>query len=198
MQQLGFHLQQGVMQATQLGEIIGDLKLQYDGYRALWGGPSSEKANLYLAVLKTGVVHYATHTAFRESENKEFWDFFPLPALNRMIEGLMVSHEVLRMSSYHGPVRLLYELRPEKRWRLDPRILDHKFIEVGVFTSQVDDVNLERSMGSWGVILKEMLDPIFHAAGKIECSSIFTPDGILKKHLAQLFRQYGKYVQIEP
>jgi hypothetical protein len=192
--QLGLRLRQGVLQELAVGKYFADLQLRYEGYRLIIGG-TTEKAKLYIVVLKTGVVHFSSNSAF-DDKGEEF-HFSSLGAAHRILQALVISHEVLRLSAYSGPVRLLYQLRAAKPWRIDPEfstLLDT--IPAGTYGTEIPEITLDSTMGSWGTVVKDMLDPIFHAAGGYECPH-FTFDGVLLKNWAKDFAVYARYMRIE-
>jgi hypothetical protein len=186
---LGLHLrQQSVLQKLAVGNYFGGLQLRYEGYRLILG-------DLYIAVLKTGVVHFSSNSAF-DDKGEEF-HFSSLGAAHRILQALIISHEVLRLSAYSGPVRLQYQLRANKPWRIDPEFFSlHNAIPAGTYGTDIPEITLDSTMGSWGMVVKDMLDPIFHAAGAYK-SPHFTFDGVLLKKWAKDFAVYAPYMRIE-
>lgn len=192
--QLGAHLQRGVLEKLELRDFVANLRLGYDGYRLVLEG-APEKANIYIAVLKTGVVHSSFNAAFHGSDNE--FCFESLRAVHRILQALVIAQEVLRISAYFGPVRLLYQLRPTKPWRIDPQLFNLTApIPAGTYESAILEMGLDNMTGSWGSVVKDLLDPIFHAAGQYECPH-FTSDGVLLKKWATSFAVYAPYMRIE-
>jgi hypothetical protein len=193
---LGRHLQQGILaKDDELRNIIWRLKLRHDGYRLILGGDAPEKAGIYIAILKSGVVHWSYNGAFQDSGTESH--FFSLRATYRILKALIVSREVFRLCAYSGPVRMLYQLRPTKPWRIDPdRWLRDDANPPGVYGSEISDFRIESTVGSWGLLVKELLDPIFHVAGDFEIPH-FTQAGALKKAWAKDFAEFLPYISVE-
>ena len=196
LRELGSHLERGILaQDEELRNIIWKLRLQHDGYRLVLGGDTPEKAGLYIVILKTGVVHWSFNGAFQD--RKIEFPFYSLRASHRILKALLVSREVFRLCGYSGPVRMLYQLRPTKPWRIDPdQGLRFDTNPPGVYSSEIPDFSIESTVGSWGLLVKELLDPIFHVAGDIEIPH-FTPEGALKKQWAKGFNEFLPYISIE-
>ena len=111
----------------------------------------------------------------------------------------MIAHEVFQWSTYSGPVRLYYQVRPTKPWRIEPGIFTglKDPIQPGTFTAEIPEVNLESTLGCWGPLVKDLLDPVFHAAGDFVCPH-FSSDGVLlRKSAEKHFDVYGQYIQVQ-
>jgi hypothetical protein len=194
LRQLGPHLQNGVLKDQELRDYIDNFRLGYDGYR-LVSNVAPSKMGFYLAVLKSGVTHFSFDRALID-QGAEL-HFPSVRAAHRILQALIIANEVLKQSKYWGPVRILYQLRPQKPWRIEP---DHfrRAIQIipGTYNSQIDEISLQQSIGLWDSIVKALLDPIFHAAGDFECPH-FSSDGVLNKEWSRDFARYKKYIRIE-
>jgi hypothetical protein len=194
LRQLGRHLQEGVLQKLELRDFVRDLQLGYDGYRFSLGDVP-EKALIYISVLKTGVVHVSSDAAFTSADREVHYS--SLSASDRILQALFFAHEVLRISAYSGSVRLIYQLRPRKGWRIDPGLISLADpIPMGIYRSEIPEVNLASTEGSWGSVVKDLLDPMFHAAGSYECP-LFASDGVLRKQWAKAFAVFAPWMRIE-
>lgn len=160
------------LQGSDIEDVISGLRLSYDGYRLLAGGSTAKDARLYLSILKTGVVHLSTNNAF-EDRKTEFL-YLAWRSLCRILDTLLIAREALSLSHYWGGVRILYRVRPTKPWGITPGPINAELIAAGSYDSEVGEVNLHQSSGQWDAIVRELLDPIYHAAGLHGCTFIET------------------------
>ena len=184
-----------------------DLRLRHEGYRLLLGG-APDDAGLYLAVLKNGVVHLSSNVAFEEKvvkdgttgDSTKEWHYWSLRAARRILWTLMIAREVFLLSAYSGPVRLQYQVRPTEFWRIEPNVLKgmEDPIAPGTYSALIAEANLESTLGSWGSLVKDLLDPIFHAAGDFFCPHITNDGAFLRTSVEKHFDVYASYVRITP
>jgi hypothetical protein len=141
------------------------LKLQSDGYRATAGG-SEEIPWVYLAVLKSGLIHWSFNEALmRESAEQKVYDYESSTALYHMLETLVLARLVYERAGYRGPVRVHYRLRAPGPFIIDrrPLTIHPTAVPAGTYPAGPVETYLQ---GGLAQIVKELLDPIFQAAGK--------------------------------
>lgn len=173
-----------------LWDRLRELPLEFDGYRR---GPSRPGDGPYIAILKTGVVHYSDPHVLTKSQPPIF---SALIAARRILEALVMAHKVYQLCAYSGPVRVTYRLQVTQDWQIEdsrPPLT----IPTRSYSTEIPGMNLEESIGRWGHYLKDLLDPLFHAAGVLECHH-FTSGGLLRKADARHLRGLEQYVLIEP
>ena len=126
------------------------------------------EANFYVAVLKSGLVHFSA----REYAGSQGW-FGALDLLDRLVTALEISRELLDRAAYWGPVRVVHVLRLTKPMTLAVAGVG-PFGELGeipadTYEHVTYEVNLKGLGHSLGSVAKETLDQLFHAAGLVEC-----------------------------
>jgi hypothetical protein len=179
-----------VLAGSELQHIFNRLELGFDGYRLMMGGGAVGEPQMRLAVLKNGVTHFARNISFVSTGTE--WYYVTSRAAYNILQTLVIASEVLAMGHYWGPVRVLYEIRPPKPWRVDAEMFpgDNPIILPGTYGGEVSEVNLQQTRGAWDRVVVDLLDPIAHAAGR-ETASVGGTDGLqvpagMKRDLAPL------------
>ena len=159
------------------------------GFRARRSADATPaEANFYLAVLKSGLVHFSA----RVFAGSQGW-FGAIEMLDRLVTALEVSRELLDRAAYWGPVRVVHVLRLTKPTTLAVDSVG-PFGEVGeipadTYQHVAYEVNLKGLGHSLGSVAKEILDQLFHAAGRAECPWFGPTGGITEGLKSQLLRQ---------
>jgi len=160
-------------------ELSFAVKIHSDGYQAVLGG-AAEDAPVYLAVLKNGLIHWSFDRALlKESDKAQHYDYESSSALYRILETLVLARLIYERAEYRGPVRVRYRLTAPGSFILDRNphglTIHPTTISAGTYPSGPVDACLQ---GGLTQIAKELLDPIFHAAGKV-AAPWFDPNGNL-------------------
>ncbi len=178
-------LQTQVLRGIDSGELSGNLKLEGDGYRSVvpWDA-KPEKAILYLAILKNGVIHASYDQALRrdaEAAEGAPYDYSSFQAMFRILRALAVARFVFTRVGYGGPARLRYVLRSALPFYLDRNpsglyVRGPATAAAGEYPTGPVDADL--AQGSLQPLAKELLDPIFHVFGQ-PVAPWFGLDGLL-------------------
>ncbi|HXB54914.1 MAG TPA: ATP-binding protein [Vicinamibacteria bacterium] len=184
---LGQRLRTEVLVGLNDSVRFGDLRLMADGYRKTTLNKPVQTADVYIAVLRTGVMHLSDRDALRwSSENQDLMVFYSVPAIIRIVELLMVARYVCKYVNYWAPVRLAYFLRPTKPFVIDPTPWnDPPMVQPLLLRATPVDVRFDETK-SIGRATKEILDQIFQAAGRAE-SPYFDADGVMVEAHRQHF-----------
>lgn len=156
-------------------ELSFAVKIQADGYRVVLGGDEE----VYLAALKNGLIHWSFDRALMKDSKAQHYDYQSLSALQRILEALVLARLLYERVGYRGPVRARYRLSAPGSFALDRNRLGPTFfptiVPAGIYPAGPVDAHLQ---GGLTQIAKELLDPIFNAAGKA-ASPWFDADGNL-------------------
>lgn len=160
------------------------------GFRALpsANAPPSD-SRLYLAVLKSGVVHLSVNALVGTDKKR----FGALDLLDRLVAVLEIARELFDRAAYWGPVRVVHVLRLSSAFTLtlyefDVVGAELSEIPTGVYEHTAYEIHLKGLGRSLGLVAKEVLDQLFHAAGRAECPW-FGPVGEITDDLKKLLRQ---------
>jgi schlafen family protein len=177
-QSVGAHLAQHALPRSELRDYLGAFTLRHDGYIATIPHDSSEDtADYMLAIRKNGVVHTSTNAAARKLDDGMRW--FPLDAIERILEAFSIAKTVFSVVGYWGPVRLEYHLRLTEPWHIGGSFgYNETPISARPLMSVVEQADLVALQGNWGILAKDLIDDIFHA-GHRAASPYFTEDGML-------------------
>lgn len=159
------------------------------GFRALRSANASpEESRLYLAVLKSGLVHLSAN----ELGGTDRPVFGGLELLDRLVAVLEIARELLDRAAYWGPVRVVHILRLPRVFTLTSYgiALGGEFGEMPIGTHEhvAHEVHLKGLGRSLQSVAQEVLDQLFHTAGRTECPW-FGPTGEMTDGLKQLLRQ---------
>ena len=146
----------------------------------------------YLAILKSGVVH-----------RSEAWkDGSPAPLcvpperlLSDILESLVLAKYMLWVAGYRGGVRLRHNLRIPQWWSIYPHASEWN--EPGTFPNEVQEFDLESSREQWGLAIRELLDPYYHASRQRECALIGRDGVIPPKHAGVFPLSFDRYLAID-
>lgn len=181
-------LRRDVFPALDLGDVGSNLKLAGDGFRGVqpWGA-TPEKAGLYLAVLKNGVVHASHNAAFHAEKPDTPYNFYSFHAVFRILRALAVARLILSYVGYGGPARLRYVLRSGRPFYVDRDPYERRFGEpttapAGVHSFGPVDADIQR--GALEPLAKEVIDPVFHLVGELE-APWFETGGLLTEKQRQ-------------
>ena len=167
---------------TQLWKYSREMTLGADGYRAVLGRDGEikpETAPLYLAVLRTGVVHWSYDSALRWNDDRSQLTFWPVPAIERIVETLIMAERVYEALEYHGRCRLRFILRPQAPLLISPT--DFSPLEP-VPAKAIDllpsDFQFAELGGKYGTVVRDVMDQVFQLRGDRQ-SPYFSPQAEL-------------------
>lgn len=171
------------------------LRLQHDGYRYNGDGHIPEGLTVprrYLSILKTGVVHRSD--AWRD-ESPAHRRISPERLLVEVLETLVLGKYMLAAAGYRGGVRLHHRLRIPQWWSIYSHASEYN--EPGTFKNDVSDFELESSPERWGLAIRELLDPYYHASRERECALIGRDGVILPKQAESFPVSFDRYLAID-
>jgi len=169
---------------TDLWQYARQMELGADGYRAVLGRLDEGEvtpatAPLYLAALKTGVVHTSYHSALRWADDKKHLVLWPAPAIARIVQTMLIAERLYTALSYGGRCRLRYVLRPSAPLSISPdRVSPMEPVPGKPIEVLPRDFLFTELSGRYGPVVKDVMDQVFHVRGQQE-SPYFSPDGKL-------------------
>jgi hypothetical protein len=173
------------LRGTDLWEYGQRMTLGGDGYRAIIGEDGQiPTAPLYLAVLKTGVVHFSWNEALKwKDDKKDEMIYWAAPAIIRTVEALRVAEALYSTLGYYGRSRLRYVLRPAAPWRINPDgIFPPEAVEAKIFDAVPRDFLFPELGGRYSSILRDVFDDLFQIRG---VSPYFNADGTVSEYGAK-------------
>jgi hypothetical protein len=186
-QSLGVFLM-NALEGLELRGYASHLQLRADGYRLAFSDKPLQDARVYLAVLRSGVVHLSENGALRTGGNRA--TFWTLPAITRIVEAMRVAEVVYDRIGYSGQCRLSYVLRsPKTLLSIDP----YDFAEdlpAQTITAIPQDFIFGQLGGKYGRVIKEIIDQIYQARGQAE-SPHFSGEGELVEASRQKLQYPG-------
>jgi hypothetical protein len=173
---------------TDLWEYARQMDLEAEGYRVAIGRFDTmvtvEDSPIYIAALKSGVVHISYDKAMRwANEQQKSLTFWPAPAITRIVETMIIAEVLYDALGYRGLCRLRYVLRPQGPVAI---YKDELFPSEPIASGPIDirrDFRFAELGGQYGTVIGDVMDQIFHVRGD-KVSPYFSPDG--------KFSEYGR------
>lgn len=174
---------------TDLWEYARRMELGAEGYRAVigradQGTATPEKAPLYLAALKTGLVHQSYDGALRWNDDQanKYLIYWPAPAIGRIVQTLRIAESLYSALDYSDRCRLRYVLRPGGPLVISPDgLAPVEAAPAKALDVLARDFRFAELGGNFGPVLKDVMDQVFHVRGILE-SPYFSADGKLLQY----------------
>lgn len=169
---------------TDFWECAQEMTLFGGGYRVVAGNGGDAQAVLYLAALKTGVLHFSYNNSlpWRNEETRDSQKYFASQAIVRLVATMRFAEALYGALNYQGRSRLWYVLRPQKPWLIEPVgpwLPDP--LNPAQFRAIPRDFFFGELGGRYGGVIKEIVDEVFQLRGE-KTSPYFSPEGKLLEY----------------